>query len=159
MYIAIDPGPEPGWCKFNNRGDVIDLGIVRSLDTFPKFLEAVPTQALTAVIYEEYKQLPHRVGAALGRKKNKIPTVECIGHIRSWCLRHDIYMIVQPPTILPSTQKHTQVFLPRDHANSHHIAAYLHGARYLIDEGIMKTALEMEVEEKHQRDARLSQTS
>lgn len=158
MYIAIDPGPEPGWCKLNNRGDVLDLGIIRELDHFPAWLEEIPTQALIAVIYEEYKQLPHRLAAVLGRKKNKIPTVKCIGHLESWCLRHGIRMIPQSPQILPATQKHTQVFLPSDHANSHHIAAYLHGARYLIDEGIMKTALEMSLEETNKRDSRLNES-
>lgn len=156
MYIAFDPGPHPGWCKFNNRGEVIDLGIIRDLDQFPVFLEEIPTQALIAVIYELYEQLPHKVKAILGRRKNKIPTVECIGHIRSWCLRHNIRMIPQRPAILPATQKHTQVQLPTDHENSHHIAAFLHGARWLIDKGIMKTALEMEIEEREKTNARIS---
>ncbi len=158
MYIAFDPGPQPGWCKFNNRGEVLDLGIVRTLDDFPVWLEAIPTQALIAVIYEQYEQLPHRVRATLGRHKNKIPTVECIGHIRSWCLRNKIEMVAQRPAILPATEKHTQVKMPKDHSNSHHIAAFLHGARYLIDEGIMKTALEMSLEETNKRASRLSET-
>jgi len=156
--MSFDPGPEPGWCKFNNRGEVLDLGIIRNLDSFPQWLEEIPRQALTAVIYEEYKQLPHRVAATLGRKKNKLPTVQCIGYIRSWCLRYSLLMVPQPPTILPATQKHTGIKMPGDHANSHHIAAYLHGARHLIDEGIMKTVLEMDVEERQKARARLSES-
>jgi hypothetical protein len=144
--MAFDPGPEPGWAKFNSRGEILDLGIVRNLDSFPDFLEMIPRQNLEAAIYEEYKQLPGRTKAVLGRKKNKVPTVECIGHIRSWALRYKLNLIPQPPQILAATQKHTQVFLPSDHSNSHHIAAFLHGSRWLIDQGIMKTALEMEHE-------------
>lgn len=160
MYIAIDPGPDPGWAKFNNRGYILELGIVRGLDNFPEFLEKIPTQSLEAVIYEEYKQLQHRIAATLGRKKNKIPTVECIGHIRSWCLRNRIPMVLQSPQILPATQQHTQVKMPSDHDNSHHIAAFLHGARYLIDKGIRPTALEMELlgEAINQTEASLRKT-
>jgi hypothetical protein len=53
---------------------------------------------------------------------------------------------MQGSDIKPMAEKFTQVKPPSDHAESHKIDAFNHGAYYLINKGIRKTALEEEAE-------------
>lgn len=143
MYIAFDPGPVTGWCRFNNRGQEIDMGQVK-LEELAVALELWPTVATRKIIIEKWEIIPGKMGAQIGRAtKAKIPTIEAIGVIKSWAQRKGVAVEMVSPRNLMAAQKWTQVKLPKDHTQSHQIAAFLHGARWLIDQDMRPTALEM----------------
>lgn len=146
MYPSFDPGPTTGVARFNNRGDCLEVDQV-VLDDLTEYLEAIPTQTITIAIMEEYIQLPYKYKALTARKTNKLEVAQAEGIIVSWCKRKGIHLVKQPASILPIAQKWTQIRLPRDHSISHGPAARLHGEYYLIDKGIKKSILELQVEE------------
>lgn len=143
MYIAFDPGPVVGWCKFNNRGHELEMGHI-NLEDLAVAIEAWPTVAVRQIILEQWEVIPGKIGAQIGRAaKAKIPTIEAIGTIKSWAKRKNVPVeLVSPRQLLPA-QKWTQVKMPKDHSTSHQISAFLHGARWLIDNDLRPTALEM----------------
>lgn len=159
VYIAFDPGPIIGWCKFNNRGQELDMGQI-PLDELALTLEEWPTVALRHLIIEQWIVIPGKQKAQLGRPaKAKIPTIEAIGVIKSWAQRNKVPFDMVSPLMLLAAQKWTQVLLPKDHSNSHQISAFLHGARWLIDHDLRPTALEMQHATKQEAGACVSNTT
>lgn len=75
---------------------------------------------------------------------NKNETSQLIGALRAYGRRHSINVVLQRSVILPMAEKHFQVQLPKNHDNSHKISAYLHGAEYLLREGVKPSQLERE---------------
>jgi hypothetical protein len=141
MYIGFDPGPTTGIARVNNRGQIIDMEMIR-LDDLPLHLETIPTVAVLKVVMEKYKQLPFKWKALAARKTNKGEVLQAEGIVKSWCRRNHLQLVEQPATVLPIASKHTGIKLPSDHTQSHGHAALLHVKEWMIINGLDKTLLE-----------------
>lgn len=146
MYLAIDPGKGArdsiGWCLFGEDMEMIKLG-QSTFDAFVELLESWSSLEISQVICEDYKILPHKARSHSG---SRVEVVQCIGVIRSWCIRNNFELIFQSHTILATAQNHFQVFLNKmDHNISHQYSAYLHGCEWLMRNKGKKSALQEKV--------------
>ena len=137
-FIAIDPGETIGYCRFFEDG-AIDLEYYdqcRFMDLEQILLLSLPLQR---IIYEDYIIRRDHQGS-------RAETIQCIGLIRAFAQRNNIETSRQPSSILNIATKWTGVKIPSNHAESHKISAFLHGAYYLINQDLMKTKLQIEQE-------------
>lgn len=146
MYLAFDPGQTTGWCRFADNGDSVDYGQVY-LDELPGLIDLMVIWAkddpLKVIIYEDYRLFGHKAKAQIG---SKMPASVAIGSILTLAHRTGAPTVNQEARIKTIAQKWTQLKPPSNHAQSHWVDAYNHGAYYLINEGIKKTALELEAQ-------------
>jgi len=144
MYIAFDPGKMTGWATFWNDGSVANMGQV-NIEQLIDYVEMLVSQneidPLKAVIYEDFIVFKHKAKFMTG---SRMETSQAIGIIKGLARRTGATLVMQGSDIKPVAQKFTQIFPPADHAQSHQIDAFNHGAYYLINKGIRKTALEEE---------------
>ena len=138
MYLAIDPGEVTGWCTFNSDGTINEWGQADMEEIHKKIAEWEQIK-FTAVVCEGFIIFKHKAKKFAG---NRMLTIQVIGMIKSLAHRIGATYVEQDSSILPIAQKHTQIFLPANHAESHKFSAFNHGAEYLIRQGIRKTALE-----------------
>jgi hypothetical protein len=146
MYIAYDPGKMTGWASFDDDGKVIAMGqvtIEELIDQVEVLVNSRLALPIKAVIYEDFIIFKHKAKFLTG---SRVEASQAIGIIKGLAQRTGAELIMQGSDIKPMAQKFTQIFPPSDHAESHKIDAFNHGAYYLINKGIRKTALEEEVE-------------
>lgn len=146
-YIAIDPGGKAnghtvGIACFTLNGDLSWL-CQMSLNSFTDWVFELDWDKVTTVICEEYRQLPFKKSATYF---NRMLVVQCVGIIKSWCSRKGVHLVMQQAAILPIAEKHFQLSLPKNHADSHKFSAYLHGAEYLLKQGVKQSVLRQEFE-------------
>lgn len=146
MYLAIDPGAgfsdTIGVAKFDATGNMV----MCSQMTLPQFIPFLEGQTeVTHVVYEEYKI---RRGTAKKHTGSKVETIQTIGAIKSWCMRNKVPFTEQSSQILTGAESLFQIKMPVDHRQSHQVSALLHGMFYLYNMGIIKSALEMEIEKR-----------
>lgn len=144
MLISFDPGETTGIAEFNEDGSLVNLHQLNSKELVD-FLSTY-AEEVSVVIYEEYQMLPYMARRQAGKTANKMPASRAIGAIMLFAKSRGAKLIKQRPNIKPAAIKLTQVKPPSNHANSHQIDAYLHGAYYFISMGITKSALEKEME-------------
>ena len=145
MYLAVDPGrgrvDSIGVATFESDGTVVQMGQF-TLPDFTVWLEKLPR--IEAIIYEEYRIYKRMAKAHIG---SRVETVESIGTIKSFATRRGYTCLVaQRADILGAAQKLFQIKLPADHTVSHQYSALLHGLYYLYGKGIIKSALEVQME-------------
>jgi len=108
---------------------------------FLDWLEAQNSDVFTGIVCEDYINFGFKKNAQVW---NRNETSMLIGALRAYSRRHNINVVLQMSNILPMAEKHFQVPLPKNHDNSHKISAYLHGAEYLLREGVKSSQLERE---------------
>lgn len=140
MYLAFDPGETTGWALFNDDGSIADWGQVRE-ENLLGALQGWEELPLKAVICEGFIIFRHKARKFAG---NRMITIQAIGMIKSFAHRVGATYVEQDSDILPMAQMKTQVKMPGNHAESHKVSAFNHGAWYLINKGIRKSALEEE---------------
>jgi hypothetical protein len=144
MYIAFDPGKVTGWATFDDNGDVRHMGQA-TIEELIGFVEdlviAKDTHPIKVVIYEDFIIFKHKAKYLTG---SRVEASQAIGIIKGLAQRVGAELIMQGSDIKPIAQKWTQIRPPSDHSQSHKIDAFNHGAYYLINKGIRKTALEQE---------------
>jgi hypothetical protein len=146
MYIAFDPGKMTGWATFNNDGSVLAMGQVTIEELITLVDQLVLNNDLVlikAVIYEDFIIFKHKARHLVG---SRVEASQAIGIIKSLAQRTGAELVMQGSDIKPMAQKFTQIYPVGSHSESHKIDAFNHGAWYLINKGIRKTALEEEVE-------------
>ena len=140
MYLAFDPGETTGWALFDKAGDIKEWGQL-TMDELHLKLTEWESLDIDTVICEGFIIYRHKAKKFAG---NRMLTIQVIGIVKSFAHRMNAKYVEQDSDILPIAQKHTQVFMPKDHSESHKVSAFNHGAEWLIRQGIRKTALEEE---------------
>lgn len=137
-WLAIDPGETLGWCVLNEDAQPVQFGQIKEKD-LSDFLKK-ETRMFEALVVEEYRVYRHKAAVHTG---SNLKTSQVIGKLKFWAELNDIPVVMQPANILAQAQRFTQVTMPSDHKISHQIAAFLHGAYYLITKHGAPTALEV----------------
>lgn len=141
IYLAFDPGKTTGWAMFEENGNGISFGHV-TLDELIEKCRAWETENVIAVIYEDFVIFKHKAQKLAG---SRVEASQAIGIIKSLIAHTGAEAIRQGSDIKPMAEKWTQLStkgLP--HSETHWRDAFNHGAYYLINQGIRKTALEAE---------------
>lgn len=146
FYLSFDPGKTTGWAMFDGQGQVIKYGQA-SLEELIDLTAEWEKMPLTAIIYESFVLFRHKARQQTG---SKMEASQAIGIIKTLARKTDATLVEQDPTIKSLAQKWTQLKPIGDHAQSHWVDAFNHGAYWLIRQGIRKTALEMEQERKNE---------
>lgn len=145
FYVSFDPGKVTGWAIFDGMGQVLNTGQA-NLDELIDLTEEFAKMPVGAVIYESFVLFKHKARQQTG---SKMEASQAIGIIKAFARKTDATLVEQDPTIKSLAQKWTQLKPIGDHAQSHWVDAFNHGAYWLIRQGIRKTALEMEQERKN----------
>lgn len=147
FYLAFDPGKTTGWAMFDGNGQIIQYGQA-SLDELIDLTEEwARVWPISTIIYESFVLFRHKARQQTG---SKMEASQAIGIIKTLARKTDATLVEQDPTIKSLAQKWTQLKPIGDHAHSHWVDAFNHGAYWLIRQGIRKTALEMEQERKNE---------
>ena len=145
MYIAFDPGKTTGWAVFDNDGTIIEMGqaSIEQLIDFceRRVIDHTNYEPIKAVIYEDFIIFKHKAKYLTG---SRVEASQAIGIIKGLAQRTGAELVMQGSDIKPMAEKFTQIKPPSNHDESHKIDAFNHGAYYLINKGIRKTALEEE---------------
>ena len=147
FYLSFDPGKTTGWAMFDGNGQIIQYGQA-SLDELIDLTEEwARVWPISTIIYESFVLFRHKARQQTG---SKMEASQAIGIIKTLARKTDATLVEQDPTIKSLAQKWTQLKPIGDHAQSHWVDAFNHGAYWLIRQGIRKTALEMEQESKNE---------
>lgn len=143
MILAVDPGKTTGIYAFKDDGTEYNppMKLQLSMKDLENYLMLI-AEPITVIVYEDYQVLPHMAKHHAG---SKVEAAQVIGMLRLFASIKKIHLVPQRASILPIAEKLTQVKMPKNHAQSHWVSAYLHGSYYLIKQGKMKTALEKEI--------------
>jgi hypothetical protein len=145
MYLlSFDPGKTTGWCSFDATGNAIEWGQV-SLDELMAMCDKWEEECPAIVVYEDWLLFKHKAQKMAG---SRMESSQAIGIIKNLARKCEAELVVQGSDIKPTAEKFTQMKAPSNHAESHWVDAFNHGAYYLINKGIRKTYLEMEQESK-----------
>ena len=130
--LAIDPGKDTGWCLFID-GKVTAVGICRGHVELIKWIESL--EPVDLIVMEEFRLFKHK---ALQQSGSRMEVTESQGIIKYWAYRNGKpQMVLQRPLEpLSLGPLWTGVRLPKNHKNSHHVAAYFHGVYWLVKQGM-----------------------
>lgn len=146
MYLSYDPGETTGWVRFNNEGALVESGQVTGLDDLIDHIGRMKIEhiddPIKVVIYEDYIVFKKKAAAHTG---SRVVTAQAIGIIKT-LKDTGCEFVCQPSNIKSIAQKWTGVKPPADHSQSHWVDAFNHGAYYLIQRGLRRTQLEIEME-------------
>jgi hypothetical protein len=144
--LSFDPGDTTGWV-YQTPEKMIDFGQVQGL----KNLIAVCREYEGEVDYlviEDYVILGSK---AMSHTGSRVPAIQIIGWLKGWALEHDIPIKMYPARMKPIQQKRTQKFPKGAHSKNHWVDAYNHGRYFLIEQGLAKSALQIEKEKARAR--------
>ena len=148
-FLAVDPGGKTrkhsvGVALFTAEKDypLAYLPGQMTSDGFLDWLETQNPNVFTGIVCEDYINFGFKKSA---QAWNRNETSQLIGAIRAYGRRHNINVVLQMSNILPMAEKHFQVKMPKNHDDSHKISAYLHGAEFLLREGLKPSQLEREL--------------
>lgn len=151
LILSFDPGgtelgtnkaSATGWCYQDQHKYWAGGGLHATRDLHA-FLAAwdVKKMPVDHVVIEEYI-----VRGAAANQGRKMITSEAIGSITLWASMNKLPVTMQEAKYKPVMQKQTGVFpktAPK--AISHFADAYNHGRHFLIQQGLAKTKLELEM--------------
>ena len=137
-YLSLDPGKVTGYVVWNAQAQVLKHGQVTN-DELIDLLDDEYLAPVEVVIIEDYKLFSWKAKQQSG---NRMHASEAIGIILPFIRRGKRKEVRQPSNILPIASKLTHVKMPSNHAKSHWVSAFLHGAYYLIKQGIYETPLQ-----------------
>lgn len=137
-YLAFDPGETTGAAVFDQNGEVMRLAQLK-FDELVEFLENYADAPIIVVVCEQFKLFKHKAKSFAG---SRMETSQAEGVIRGFASRLGAEFVLQAPDRKPIAQRWTQIFPPSDHALSHQVDAFNHGAYYLINKGVRKSYLE-----------------
>lgn len=134
-YVSFDPGQSTGITEWDEKGNVIKVGIELKGDkALDIYLDSLEGSSVKIFIIEEYRVYGSNLGANIG---SKVHTAQVIGYLKAWARRHKIKVIEQRADILKVAAKWAQVTLPKGHPPDW-LSAYLHGYYYLHRQGLIK---------------------
>lgn len=145
-YASFDPGKITGYCLWNKDAQLLRYGQVTN-DELIDLLDEDRFSTVDTVIIEDYKLYSWKAKQQSG---NRMHASEAIGILLPYIRRGRKKEVRQPANILTVASRLTNVKMPSNHAQSHWVSAFLHGAYYLIKQGIYETPLEAEMKAKKQ---------
>lgn len=134
--IAFDPGKDTGVAVIHtNKRRLISLDweIVRGLNELMSYLNNLKTSDYDLVVMEKYRLYRH---LALQQSGSTMEVAQAEGMIKLWA-NQKLPLYVQPANILPIAVKYTKMPLPKNHKNSHGVAALNHGYYWLVKYGLI----------------------
>lgn len=142
--LAFDPGHTTGWAAFRHSdGATLNTGDV-TFDNLMDFLAKYKDVNVTRVIIEEYVLYQKK---ALQQSGSRMITSQAIGMIKAWAqMKGGIEVIEQRSDIKAAAKKWSQIAYPKSHKDTHKADAWLHGYYYYKNAGVLKSALQLEVE-------------
>ena len=150
MILAFDPGDTTGVCVFKENGDVASLSQL-SLSEFLAWAATYePEEPVTTLVIEDYVLFAKR---AVKQSGSRMKASQVIGALKLLAIRLNATVVMQPSSIMPIASKWSQIYLPANHAQSHQIAAFLHGYYWLVQQGRVKTPLQKEAEARNGKEA------
>lgn len=129
-YLAIDPGETSGWAKFDENGDIMEMGQIK-LSALGEF-NLLIHEGLEEVIVEDYRNHGYKAQKRWGRNE----TSKIIGRIETLCELAGVTCIKQPNTAKPMGYKYMGMEQPKNHSISHQWDAAAHGVYRLQGTGI-----------------------
>lgn len=141
-YVSIDPGGSAsgnrtiGVVMWDESGLPLKMEQYDQdeLDEFLSNLQEVK-DTLKVIIVESYRVFSHKLEA---HRNRKMLTSECIGRIKFAAKMLGVPVVEQPSTILSTAELWSGTKMPKNHAKSHSVSAYLHGYFYLHKQGIIR---------------------
>lgn len=131
-YLALDPGDTTGWAQFEEDGKGVTFDSFYGKEKLYEFLDAAAPQV---IICEDYKLFPWK---AANQSWSRLDTVRAIGAIEYWAYLHNAKVIFQDPKIKSIGYMWAGIPKPKNHSESHHVDAYVHGVYFLQKAGIRK---------------------
>ena len=149
MYLSYDPGRTTGWARFSDTGDALGYGQV-SMDELLAHVESMielhNDDPIKVVIVEDFVLFGHKAKQQTG---SRMEASQAIGILRTLADRTGAKFFLQPSNIKSLAEKWTQLSAKgKVHSKTHWIDAFNHGAYYLIKQGIRKTELDRENDNK-----------
>ena len=129
--------------------DIFDLTQVK-FDDFAKWLVEFDTEGLKFIIVEDFRLFPNKAKAQSG---SDFQSVQCIGMIKFWAQGKNIPVIMQMSSILPIAERQAGIKMPKDHSESHKIAALLHIRFWQIQKGLVPSILQLKAERAMKKEA------
>ena len=126
LYVAFDPGHNTGiaaWC--DPTENPIVFGHEADFQGVIHFLSKLELQMNlpVVIVIEEYRVWDDKKGS-------KELTIQVIGAIKGWCLKHEIPLVEQRPTVRRTASAWSGVPWPKGHMPDW-MSAFLHGYYYL----------------------------
>jgi hypothetical protein len=149
--IGIDPGNTVGIavCPVTGVNLIEELTQVK-FDDFAEWLEGFDTTGLKYIIVEDFRLFKNKAKAQSG---SDFQSVQCIGMVKFWARGKGIPVILQMSSILPIAERQTGIKLPKDHSESHKIAALLHIRFWQIQKGLTPSLLQLKAERAMKKQA------
>ena len=144
LYLSLDPGKTTGYVVWNSKAQPLKTGQLTE-DELIDFLDDDYLKPVEVVILEDYKLFSWKAKQQSGKR---MAAPEAIGVISVFIRRGKRKEVRQPSNILPIAEKLTNVKMPSTHSQSHWVSAFLHGAYYLIKQGIYETPLQAQTRKK-----------
>jgi len=80
-------------------------------------------------------------------------SVQCIGMVKFWARGKGVPVIMQMSSILPIAERQAGLKMPKDHSESHKIAALLHIRFWQIQKGLIPSVLQLKIQRTMKKDA------
>jgi hypothetical protein len=133
-YLAIDPGDTFGFAKFDEDGNLKEMGQGKNKDLVQWTNDHI-TSDLDVVIIEEYANMPWKKSAHAWSKNE---TSKQIGKFEMMCEMRGVKCVKQPNNKYSIGAMWGGITIPSNHAISHQFIAAAHGVFYLQEHGIRK---------------------
>lgn len=142
--LSFDPGETTGWV-FQDPDKMLDYGQAKGLIEVIDVCTEHESMGVQQVVIEDYVILQ---GKAMSHSGSRVPAIQVIGYLKAWAHKQGIPVKMYPARMKPIQQKRTQKFPKGAHSKNHWVDAYNHGRYWLIEQGLAKSALEIEMEKK-----------
>ena len=143
IVLSVDPGETNGWVV-QDENKLIDKGQAKGLAEMMNVMDEWEDD-IEQLVVEDYVILGQKAQSHAG---SRVPTIQVIGYLKAWAIQHKIPFKMYPARMKPIQQKRTQVFPKGAHSKNHWVDAYNHGRYFLIEQGLAKSALEIEKEKQ-----------
>lgn len=148
--LGVDPGNMIGIAITELRStNILELDQVK-FDDFMGWLTSLDTEGIKYVIVEDFRLFKNKAKEQTG---SDFQSVQCIGMVKFWARQHNIPMILQMSSILPIAERQAGLKMPKDHSESHKIAALLHIRFWQIQKGLIPSVLQLKIQRTMKKDA------
>lgn len=147
MISAWDPGDTTGYAAWDEAGNLLVMSQCPLEDVPAVWKELTDKYGkMTVAIVEDFILFAKRAKSQVG---SRMKASQGIGMVKALAATDDVEVVMQRADIKEMTAKHFQISVPSNHAESHRYDAFLHGSRWLMDQGRVKTPLQLMKEAEH----------
>lgn len=149
ILLAVDPGDITGVAWWNiDTSEASLLGMkqipLEELPALWEFLDvAVGVSHIDTVVVEDFVLFGQRAQSQTG---SRMKASQGIGMVKALAHMSGSTVVVQKASIKSVALKWSQIKMPKQHSKTHEWDAFLHGYYWLVQQGLAKTALQLEKE-------------